>query len=95
MISEAVIVGLLEKSKDFIKSKNVSECRYLIENYIDRIDIYKDRVEVSFKLNIPDTDGDSMTQLKTDEDIRTLWNTYNKSSHITCQTGEDNTTEAV
>lgn len=45
-INEDAINRLIEKSRDFVKTKNISEYRNFIENYIEKVIVFNDRVEI-------------------------------------------------
>jgi site-specific DNA recombinase len=66
MINEDMIFDLICKSKDFIREKNISECRGFIETYVEKVLLYSDKVEVLFKINIPAADGDTLIPLKSE-----------------------------
>lgn len=76
MISEEVICQLINNSREFILTKNLPECRSFIENYIEKVLVYKDRVEVLFKVNIPDNNGHTINQVRSQENIKALQKEY-------------------
>lgn len=78
-ISEDIIVDLIGRSQEFVKSKNIAECRNFIQNYIDRVIVYADKVEVRFKIHLPDDDCDTLNLLKSEGCIKKLRKEYRAS----------------
>jgi site-specific DNA recombinase len=76
LITEDMIFDLISQSKEFVKTKNISECRGFIENYIEKVKLYHERVEVVFKIHIPDNDTNTVEPLKSEENIKTLQREY-------------------
>jgi site-specific DNA recombinase len=74
-IDEGAITQLIEKSRDFVKAKNIPECRNFIENYVEKVIVFNDRVEIIFKINVL-TDDKSIEQLKSYESIKVLQKEY-------------------
>lgn len=79
VFTEEVIIDLINKSKDFVKTKNIAECSNFIQSYVDKVIVYSNRVEVLFKIGIPSQSTDSIEQLKTEETIKTLQNEYGEA----------------
>ena len=48
-----MIIGLINKSKEFVKVRNISECCGFIGNYVEGITVYRDKVEIKFKIAVP------------------------------------------
>jgi len=76
VISEAVITDLITQSQEFVQTKNIQQCRNFIQNYVDRVVVYADQVEVLFKINLPGTDASSVVPLTSGESIKTLQKEY-------------------
>lgn len=72
MISEEKILELISRSRDFVKSRNIPECRRFIKNFLEKVVIYGERVELLFKIHIPDNNGASVKQLKSGEGVDTI-----------------------
>jgi len=73
VINENMIQSLVERSRDFVRAKNIPECRNFIENYVKKVLVYSDRVEVIFKIHVPSDDDDtSVVPLTSHEVIKTL-----------------------
>ena len=86
-ITEDMIVDLVAQSSEFVRTKNIAECRNFIESYVDRVVVFEERVEVFFRINVPsgDVDGagdggdsgpDTLTPLKSEEGIKALRKEY-------------------
>jgi site-specific DNA recombinase len=72
-VNESMIQNLAEKSRDFIKAKNIPECRNFIENYVKKVLVYNDRVEVIFKIHVPSDDNNAVAvPLISQEVIKTI-----------------------
>lgn len=81
MITEDMITELISKSKDFVRNKNLAECRNFIESYIDKVVVFAERVEVYFKIHIPNESAEpshstEITPLKSEEAIKALQKEY-------------------
>lgn len=64
LISKAAVVDLINRSKSFIKTYNLAECRNLIQHYVEKVAVYRDHVEVLFKINVADEANDIPVPLK-------------------------------
>ena len=71
-VSEEILTGLINKSRDIVKSRNILECRNLIGNYVESVTIYKDKVEIKFKINVPDESNNALNPLKIEYDLNML-----------------------
>ncbi|MDR2175159.1 MAG: recombinase family protein [Synergistaceae bacterium] len=76
LISEEAVLGLLNRSRDFIKTHNISECRNFINSYIEKVVVFKEKVEVFFKIHVPDETADKVVPLKSEEGIIKLRREY-------------------
>lgn len=74
-INEDTINALIEKSREFIRTKNIPECRNFIENYVEKVLVYNDKVSVIFKINIPDS-NQNVVPLTSHENIKVLQREY-------------------
>ena len=75
IITEEMITDLINKSKDFIRSKNIAECRQFITTYVNRVMIYADRVEVAFNISVPSAEN-ILEPLTAEENIKTIQRKY-------------------
>jgi site-specific DNA recombinase len=76
VITEETIIDLVNRSRDFVKTRNIPECRNFIESYVERVDLYADRVEVRFKIHVPDEAMDSVSPLQSGERIGLIQKEY-------------------
>ena len=76
-ISEEAINGLVEQSRDFVRERNIPECRNFVENYIDKVLVSSEKVTVFFKINTIDN-NQGIVPLTCQEDITTLQQEYKK-----------------
>ena len=74
-ISEEMIASLIEKSTDFIRAKNMVECKQFIISYIHRVNVYADHVEILFNINVPQA-NETLEPLATSENIKTIQQDY-------------------
>jgi site-specific DNA recombinase len=72
IISEEKIIELIQKSKEFVKTRNIAECGNFIRSYVERVVVYNDKVEVLFKVQVPDDVNDSPTGIMIESDLGTL-----------------------
>lgn len=78
MITEEMIFKLISRSREFIKTHNIAECRNFIESYIEKVVVYNDRVEVRFKIHVPDDENDTVSPLISGDRITLLQSEYKK-----------------
>lgn len=45
-----MVRNYFSKFSDFIKQRDYPEIKRIINNYVDRVDVYKDKVTVTFKV---------------------------------------------
>ena len=77
-IDESTIQNLLEHSREFIMTKNLPICKNILKEYINKIVVYMDKVEIYFKLNIIERQELSIISLPmiSEEDIDTIKKEY-------------------
>lgn len=75
-VSEQIVSELVEKSKDFIKSKNLPQCKIFIESYIDRVMVFDEYVEVKFKINVPTKDNSGFEPLVVRSTLKNIYDNY-------------------
>jgi site-specific DNA recombinase len=78
-ITEDTIVELIERSKNFVRTKNIPECRNFIDSYVEKVIVYGDKVEVFFKIQVPD-DTEGIAPLSTGERIGLIQQEYKTPS---------------
>jgi hypothetical protein len=59
-ITEEQVSGNLDKLKEFAKTSHREEVRAMIQSYVERVTVYNDRVEVTYKVAFPSS-GDPIT----------------------------------
>jgi site-specific DNA recombinase len=78
-VSDEIIIGLINKSKDFVKARNISECRGFIGNYVESVVVCRDKVEVKFKIGVPDKNNGTLLPLIVEYDLEALKEKYKKA----------------
>lgn len=76
LISEETILELLNRSKDFVMSRNIAECRNFIHSYVEKVVVFEDKVEVFFKVRVPDEKSGEVVPLTSEEDLSALRKEY-------------------
>ena len=66
----------INQSKEFVKTKNLAECRQFIKTYIKKVLVYEEKVEVIFNIGIPNENISVVEPIKTIEDIDVLQRDY-------------------
>jgi site-specific DNA recombinase len=77
-ISEDAIYELICKSKEFVQDHNIAECQNFIQSYIENVMVYNERVEVIFKIHVPDDVNDTLIPLKSEGNLELLKRDYRK-----------------
>ncbi len=77
-IDENTIQNLIEHSREFIMTKNLPVCKNILKEYIKKVVVYMDKVEIYFKLNIVEQQELSVVSLPmtAEEDIDTIKREY-------------------
>jgi len=75
-ISENMVYELVEKAKEFIKNKNLPECKSFINSYIEKVVVYSEKVEVRFKINVPSKDNKALDPLVIEETLANIYANY-------------------
>ena len=70
-----MIYNLIDASREFVRTKNISECKNFIQSYIEKVIVYGERVEVLFKIHVPSDDGE-VEPLMSGESIKVLKRQY-------------------
>jgi hypothetical protein len=78
-ISEEMIIGMINKSKELVKARNIPECRNIIGNYVESVTVYRDRVGIKFKIGVPDNDNGSLYPLSVERDLEDVKEKYKKA----------------
>jgi site-specific DNA recombinase len=75
IINEEMIYNLINASREFVRTKNISECKNFIQSYVEKVIVYNERVEVLFKIHVPSDDGE-VEPLMSGEKIKVLQRQY-------------------
>ncbi|GHV31834.1 hypothetical protein FACS1894167_14520 [Synergistales bacterium] len=78
-VSEDMIIGLINKSKESVRLRNIAECREFIGNYVESVIVHREKVEIRFKIGVPDTDNDTLSPLTVEYDLEELKDKYRKA----------------
>ena len=65
-ISEEQVKEIIMKSGEFIRTHNLVECRNFIDNYIEKVIVYNDKVDIIFKVNVFDKQTGTVSQMKSE-----------------------------
>ena len=77
-IDESTIQNMIEHSREFIMTKNLPICKNILKEYINKVVVYMDKVEIYFKLNIIEQQELSVISLPmtAEEDMDTIKREY-------------------
>lgn len=75
-ITEDVISGLILQSREFVKTKNLAECRSFIKNYVNKVMVHGDTVEVIFNVSVPNEAADGVEPLTSAVGIKAIQREY-------------------
>ena len=78
-ISEEILIGQINKSKEFVEVRNISECRGIIGNYVEGVTIYQDKVAIKFKIAVPDENNNALNPLVVEYDLEEMKARYKKA----------------
>jgi site-specific DNA recombinase len=76
LITEETIIDLVNRSRDFVRTRNIPECRNFIESYVDKVLVYANKVVVQFKIHIPEGENGTISPLSSGERIRLIQQEY-------------------
>ena len=76
MINEDMIYELVEASKEFVRTKNISECKNFIQSYVEKVIVNAENVEVVFKIHVPSDNGETAEPLTSEETIKKIQRQY-------------------
>lgn len=75
-ISEQIVAQLVEKSKEFVKTKNLPECKTFIKSYVECVTVLEEKVRVVLKVNVPNKDNTGFEPLVVEESIKNIYENY-------------------
>ena len=78
LITEDQIFDLIARSRQFVKTQNIPECRNFIESYIEQVIIHEEKVEVRFKIHVPDEETDTAVPLTSEKSITAIQTEFKK-----------------
>jgi site-specific DNA recombinase len=67
IMSEETITHMIGKSKELVQARNISECRKIVSNFVKNVIVHRDRVEIKFKINVPDEENNLSPLTRIDE----------------------------
>jgi len=76
-ITEDMIIELINRSKDYVRTRNIPEIRQFINAYVEKVVVYQDTVDVVFKINIPNGE-DELAPMVSNGNIKELQQEYIK-----------------
>jgi site-specific DNA recombinase len=76
VLSEGMIVELVNKTKESLTNRNIPECRQFLNAYIEKVVSHRDRVEIFFKIHVSDDGNDTLSQFTSGKDRKTLQREY-------------------
>ena len=75
-ISEQIVAQLVEKSREFVKTKNLPECKTFIKSYVEGVTVFEDKARVVFKVNVPNKNNTGFEPLIVEESIKNIYENY-------------------
>ena len=77
--TEEITTELLMQSREIVRTRDLVECRNLIYAFVDSVIVYNDKVDVVFKVNVPDAEGRSLIPLRIGQSKEDLIEGYRKA----------------
>lgn len=78
-IDEEIVKILIDQSKAALKTKDLLQCKKVLNNYIEKVVVFEEIVEVHFKFEVQDKELDKkIIPLKKKEEIKELQEKYRK-----------------
>jgi len=75
-ISEEQVKEIIKKLGEFIRTHNLAECRNFIDNNIEKVIVYNDKVDIIFKVNVFDKQTGKVSQMKSEGSKAAVQNSY-------------------
>jgi site-specific DNA recombinase len=75
-IDEAMLKKMIGMFQQFVREKNVPECKKFIQAFVQKVDVFKDHVEVTFKVPSSFSTQTECLTIKTEERIKTLFRKF-------------------
>ena len=77
--TDELTADLLSRSREIVRTRNLVECRNLIYAFVESIIVYKDKVDVIFKVNVPDIEGHRLIPLRIEQSKAIIIENYGKA----------------
>ena len=77
-ITEDNLRNMFKMFKQFVTEKNIPECKKFISSYVDKVIVYKDHLEVTFKVAFSFEQKNNIYSFKTSVKMSNLFKTYRK-----------------
>ena len=78
-ITEDTLRNMFKMFKQFVTENNIPECKKFIQSYVDKVLVYKDYLEVTFKVAFSLSQKSNIYSFKTTVKITNLFKTYRKA----------------
>jgi len=79
-ITEDNLRNMFKMFKQFVTEKNIPECKKFINSYVDKVIVYKDHLEVTFKVAFSFEQKNNIYSFKTSVKMTNLFKTYRKAA---------------
>ena len=79
-ITEDNLRNMFKMFKQFVTEKNIPECKKFINSYVDKVIVYKDHLEVTFKVALSFEQKNNIYSFNTSVRISNLFKTYRKAA---------------
>jgi site-specific DNA recombinase len=77
--TEEMTIDLLNRSREILRTRNLVECRNVISSFIENVIVYNDRIDVVFKVQVPDNEDDGLAPLKSQESLDVIKENYKQA----------------
>ncbi len=78
LVTEENLRQMFSRFKQFVAEKNIPECKKFIDSYVEKVIVYKDHLEVKFKVVFSSECKDSGYSFQTSVNMANLFKTYRK-----------------
>lgn len=75
-IDEAMLRKMISMFQQFVREKNVPECKKFIQAFVEKVVVFKDHVEVTFKVPSSFSAQTEYLTIKAEEKIKILFKKY-------------------
>lgn len=82
VLMEKDVRQLFLRFREFVRTRNLPECKRLINDYVEEVIVYKDRIEVKFNVVFLMSNNSEVTGLKCQINRLELLKRYSKSFYI-------------